>query len=121
ERVDEIIERLAEVRTPFFFERIPELAAPAQRSELVGRIAIFFTGYSRGVNISDEVWSRRRLGLAVRRLTTTTSIAEIERVAVDAAMELMKTDFAWFVRRDRDGWTLSHERGADEARDDEEA
>ena len=113
ERVSEAVQRLASVRTPFFFERLPSLVPADERPALIQAIAVWTAGYARGINVSDEITGRRRLGIAVRRITISQSLEEIERTTVAAIVDLLHVDYAYYLRFECGTWRLATQQHYD--------
>ena len=87
----------------------------ALRTLATRQIAWFLTGYIGRLHAGDAALDYEFAGLTVRRLSTTRSVPEIERVAVDATRRLLAVDAAWFARREHGVWSMSAQRGLDPA------
>jgi serine phosphatase RsbU (regulator of sigma subunit)/anti-sigma regulatory factor (Ser/Thr protein kinase) len=113
DRLPDVVDRLHRARVDLFLMELPERLPAPLRTLAVRHIAWFLTGYIGRLYSGDTALDYEFAGLTVRRLSTTRSIPEIERVAVDAARRLLAVDAAWFARRDQGVWSMSTERGLD--------
>ena len=113
DRLPDVVDRLHRARVDLFLMEIPERLPAPLRALAVRRIAWFLTGYIGRLYSGDTAFDYEFAGLTVRRLSTTRSIPEIERVAVDAARRLLAVDAAWFARREDGVWSMSTHRGLD--------
>ena len=111
DRLADVVDRLHRARVDLFLMELPERLPPALRTLAIRQIAWFLTGYIGRLYSGDTALDYEFAGLTVRRLSTTRSIPEIERVAVDAARRLLALDAAWFARRDNGVWSMSTQRG----------
>jgi serine phosphatase RsbU (regulator of sigma subunit)/anti-sigma regulatory factor (Ser/Thr protein kinase) len=115
DRLPDVVDRLHRARVDLFLIELPERLPAPLRTLAVRQIAWFLTGYIGRLYSGDTALDYEIAGLTVRRLSTTRSIPEIERVAVDAARRLLAVDAAWFARRDGGTWSMSTQRGLDGA------
>ncbi|HWT06054.1 MAG TPA: GAF domain-containing SpoIIE family protein phosphatase, partial [Xanthomonadales bacterium] len=113
DRLPDVVDRLHRARVDLFLMELPERLPAPLRTLAVRQIAWFLTGYIGRLYSGDTALDYEFAGLTVRRLSTTRSIPDIERVAVDAARRLLAVDAAWFARRDGGVWSMSTERGLD--------
>ncbi|MDQ6942825.1 MAG: SpoIIE family protein phosphatase [Candidatus Eremiobacteraeota bacterium] len=113
DRLPDVVDRLHRARVDLFLMELPERLPPQLRTLAIRHIAWFLTGYIGRLYSGDTALDYEFAGLTVRRLSTTRSIPEIERVAVDAARRLLAVDAAWFARRDDGVWSMSTQRGLD--------
>ena len=111
DRLPDVVDRLHRARVDLFLMELPERLPPPLRTLAIRQIAWFLTGYIGRLYSGDTALDYEFAGLTVRRLSTTRSIPEIERVAVDAARRLLAVDAAWFARRDDGVWSMSTQRG----------
>ncbi len=113
DRLPDVVDRLHRARVDLFLMELPERLPPPLRTLAVRRIAWFLTGYIGRLYSGDTALDYEFAGLSVRRLSTTRSMPEIERVAVDATRRLLAVDAAWFARRENGVWSMSTHRGLD--------
>ena len=113
DRLPDVVDRLHRARVDLFLMELPERLPAPLRTLAIRQIAWFLTGYIGRLYSGDTALDYEFAGLTVRRLSTTRSIPEIERVAVDAARRLLAVDAAWFARRDEGVWSMSTQRGLD--------
>jgi serine phosphatase RsbU (regulator of sigma subunit)/anti-sigma regulatory factor (Ser/Thr protein kinase) len=113
DRLPDVVDRLHRARVDLFLIEIPERLPPAVRTLATRQIAWFLTGYIGRLYSGDTALDYEVAGLTVRRLSTTRSVPEIERVAVDATRKLLAVDGAWFARREHGVWSMSAQRGLD--------
>lgn len=113
ERLIEVVDRLHQARVDFFLMELPERLPPALRPLAIRQIACFLTGYIGRLYSGDTALDYEFAGLTVRRLSTTRSVPEIERVAIDAARRLLAVEAAWFARREEGVWSITTQRGLD--------
>ena len=113
DRLPDVVDRLHRARVDLFLIELPERLPAPLRTLAVRQIAWFLTGYIGRLYSGNTALDYEFAGLTVRRLSTTRSIPEIERVAVDAARRLLAVDAAWFARRDGGVWSMSTQRGLD--------
>jgi serine phosphatase RsbU (regulator of sigma subunit)/anti-sigma regulatory factor (Ser/Thr protein kinase) len=113
DRLPDVVDRLHRARVDLFLIEIPDRLPAPLRTLATRQIAWFLTGYIGRLYGADTALDYEFAGLTVRRLSTTRSLPEIERVAVDAARRLLAVDAAWFARRDDGVWSMSTQRGLD--------
>ncbi|MDP9105865.1 MAG: GAF domain-containing protein, partial [Candidatus Eremiobacteraeota bacterium] len=113
DRLPDVVDRLHRARVDLFLIEIPERLPPAVRTLATRQIAWFLTGYIGRLYSGDTALDYEVAGLMVRRLSTTRSVPEIERVSVDATRKLLAVDGAWFARREHGVWSMSAQRGLD--------
>ncbi|HEY6234373.1 MAG TPA: SpoIIE family protein phosphatase [Candidatus Elarobacter sp.] len=115
DRLPDVVDRLHRARVDLFLIELPERLPPALRTLATRQIAWFLTGYIGRLYSGDTALDYEFAGLTVRRLSTTRSVPEIERVAVDATRRLLAVDGAWFAWREQGVWSMSTQRGLDPA------
>ena len=113
DRLPDVVDRLHRARVDLFLIELPERLPAALRTLATRQIAWFLTGYIGRLYSGDTALDYEFAGLTVRRLSTTRSVPEIERVAVDATRRLLAVDGAWFARREQGVWSMSTQRGLD--------
>jgi serine phosphatase RsbU (regulator of sigma subunit)/anti-sigma regulatory factor (Ser/Thr protein kinase) len=115
DRLADVVDKLHRARVDLFLIELPERLPQALRTLATRQIAWFLTGYIGRLYGGDVALDYEFAGLTVRRLSTTRSVPDIERVAVDATRRLLAVDAAWFARREEGTWSMSTQRGLDPA------
>jgi serine phosphatase RsbU (regulator of sigma subunit)/anti-sigma regulatory factor (Ser/Thr protein kinase) len=111
DRLPDVVDRLHRARVDLFLIELPERLPAPLRTLATRQIAWFLTGYIGRLYSGDTALDYEFAGLTVRRLSTTRSVPDIERVAVDATRKLLAVDAAWFARREDTTWSMSTHRG----------